>query len=279
MIKSKEKRKFYIEQFILNNIDNFQDWSNDILKDILKDNAILGYLFSTRESTLMCAEPKVLNLYLINRKYYQGTEITLKSLFQAWELFLYKCNTETVYKNKIVFVNPPIKEFIDTKDNWCKKLATKLSVTYHKSFEEALSDVYYGIMKCYTKDNIYIGNLSYIEKTINSILLMEIRSNKNKINQDSGLAISLNQTITESSDGEELALIDMLIGEDYAKLEQDYDSLKAKAIKLLSKSFSNREIDQILNTKQSLLPRSLYRKLWNWRKQHTEAEIYEQKDC
>ena len=275
MIKSKEKHKFFIEQYILNNINNFQEWSKNTLNSILKENAIIGYLFSTREGNLLCAEPRVLNLYLINRKYYRGTEITLESLLQAWELFLFKCNTETNKNKKLTFVNPPIKEFIDTKENWCKKLATQLSRKYHKSFDEALSDVYYAIMRCYTRSNVYIGNLGYIEKTAHTLIMLEKRLNKVNVNQDSNLACSLDQKIVESDDGEELTLLDIIAGDNKEMCELEYEQLKIQIANLLSKDFTSREIYQLLNKEPLFLPINLYKRLVLWRMKHKESELYE----
>lgn len=279
MIKSKDKTKFCIEQFILNNVNNFQEWTNERLSNILVDNVIIGYIFSVREGSVLCTDTQVLNLYLIKRKYYNGAEVTIDALVNAWELFLFRCDTEQVKSKKLVFLNPPIKEFIDTKENWCKKLATKLSTKYNKTFDEALSDVYLTIMNCYTRGTVYIGSLSYIERAAHNLILMEIRNNKIRVNQDSGLAVSLDQVVTESANGEELTLLDMIANDENIGSDLEFEQLKTKAISILSKTFSSREIDQILNTKQSLLPRPLYKRLWKWRQTNTMEDLYDEKNC
>ena len=94
MIKSKSVNKFYIKQFVLNNCDNFQDWCNENYSNITKKDAIIGYLFSVKEGSILCETSYVLNLYLIKREYYSDKEITMNELKDAWELFFIKCKTE-----------------------------------------------------------------------------------------------------------------------------------------------------------------------------------------
>lgn len=124
-----------------------------------------------------------------------------------------------------------------------------------------------------------MGNLNYISKAANTNILMNIRNNKNRVNQDSGLAVSLDTIITESSaDDEELALIDIIPSTD-ADIDDElnYKELLDKAKAILSKVFSDREIDQILTQKSNFLPRSLYSKLLRWRGQHNIKELYNEK--
>ena len=55
----------------------------------------------------------------------------------------------------------------------------------------------------------------------------------------------------------------------------DYQLFYKTAKELLSKTFSEREIDQILNYKTIYLPASLYKRLCDWRKKHSVEELYE----
>ena len=55
-----------------------------------------------------------------------------------------------------------------------------------------------------------------------------------------------------------------------------YKEILEKAKELLSKTFSPREIDQILTQPQvKYLPLGLYRKLMRWRNAHNVGELYE----
>lgn len=276
MIKSKAINKYYIKQFILNNYDNFQDWIDENYSNITKKDAIIGYLFSVKEGDILCETSYVLNLYLIKREYYNDIEITINQLRDAWELFFFKCETEKIHNNKNVFANPPIEQWIDTKENWCKKLAAQLSKQFDKTFDDMLSEIYYNVVRCYKKGTVYMGNLGYIRKSIVNAVLMQLRSDKNKVIQDNGNAISLNTVIIQDSDDEETVLMDMLaIKEEMTEESLEYKDLKNKIVQLLSDSFSPREIEQLISNKQLYLPRSVYVRLLRWRDKHKVEEVYE----
>ena len=275
MIKSKQINKFYIKQFILKD-DDFQAWIDDNYGELTNEDKIIGYLFSYKQGTALCAESYVLNVYVIKKEYYNGADVTINMLRDAWELFFFKCATETAYYNKNVFKNPPIEQWIDTKENWCKKLAAQLSKQFNKSFDDMLSEVYYNVVRCYNKGTVYIGNLGYLRKTILNAILQQMRSEKNKVIQDNGNAVSLNTVIIQDSDDEETILMDMLaIKEEMTEESLEYRELKENIIKLLSDMFSRREIDQLINNKQIYVPRSIYVRLLRWRDKHTLEELYE----
>lgn len=272
-IKSKFANKFYIKQYIINNV-SFQEWADNHMVEKLKDNAIIGYLFSTKSNKFL--EPtQVLNVYLIKREYYKKSEISMIELAKDWELFLLKCKESTDYKKQAVFKNPPIEEWLDTKDNWCKKVAGEISATFSMPFQDALSDTYYAIMVCYNKGTIYMGNLNYIKKSVYNKVLMELRANKRRVNLDSGLAISLNTVIGSDSDDNELTIMDIIPEEE--KMTEDsleYKMLLDNATKLLSQTFSPREIEQILTKTPAQLPTNVYRRLLTWRYKHSIDEVY-----
>lgn len=272
-IKSKFANKFYIKQYIINNV-SFQEWADNHMVEKLKDNAIIGYLFSTKSNKFL--EPtQVLNVYLIKREYYKKSEISMIELAKDWELFLLKCKESTDYKKHAVFKNPPIEEWLDTKDNWCKKVAGEISATFSMPFQDALSDTYYAIMVCYNKGTIYMGNLNYIKKSVYNKVLMELRANKRRVNLDSGLAISLNTVIGSDSEDNEFTIMDIIPEEE--KMTEDsleYKMLLDNVTKLLSQTFSPREIEQILTKTPAQLPTNVYRRLLTWRYKHSIDEVY-----
>lgn len=263
------KSKFYIKQFNISNT-SFQDWINTEWNRIKDTQSMLGYLFANNGSN------DILNLYLIDKSKYKDS-IPMEVFTDDWKLFLFNIVKGQTGFKAAVFKNPPIELWLDTKDNWCKKLASRLSKQYDLTFEEALSHVYMSIMKCYNKGNIYMGNLNYITHSAVNNILMEIRHNKKRINQDSGLACSLHQTIgIDSTEDCEITLLDLIAAPDELTTELDYQNALKKATQLLSQSFSQREIDQILSVTQvSHLPTNIYRRLLNWRSKHEVKEIYE----
>ena len=257
MIKSKENSKFYIEQFIINNYEDFQEFWTDVKAKIdLSTNSIIGYLYCYKEPA------KVLNLYLINKQYYNGADISAETLDKAWKSFSKSHST--------ICENPPIEKWINTKLNWCKKLATKLSNGYNISFDEALSEVYLAVMRCYCKGTVYMGNLGYIHKAVYSQLNMRLRHDK-VFNQPT---LSLNTVMTDNQDDEPLTIGDLIAAPEDMSQDLEYNELVNRLKTLLSDSFSKREIEQIMNCDTSL-PRPLYRRLFTWRQKHSKEELYE----
>ena len=276
-IKSKEPNKFYIEQIILSEDNNPEVWSKAEFKDALfqsicKHDKLIGFLFSVRQDVKF-GLVKILNMYLIKPNYYDKPEITLDELVIAYNLFLEKVKTETHHNKMVVFKNPPIKQWIDTKENWCKKQATKVAAQFGWDFDEALSEVYYTIMKCYAKEHVYMGNLGYIQTAIFNNVRMCIRYNKNRLNGMSANVESLDQIMFESDEGESISLSDILGYEDENFKRLEYEAFKKEVIDALANSFSPREIDQILKQKAGYLPMNLYKRLTLWRKKHSREEF------
>ena len=185
----------------------------------------------------------MLNLYLIKKANYQKPAISLDALKMSWELFLLSYENK---KNTYVYVNPPFEAWLDTKNNWCKKVATNLSRKFKMDFDEAVSNVYLSISKLYDKGTVYMGSLNYIQQSIYNDILMDIRYNKNRVNADSGLAISLNTPIGYDADGKEITIEDTLAEpEDISEDSLEYQSTLNCCKKLMADRFSPREIDQI----------------------------------
>lgn len=266
-IKTKHLDKFFIEQFVIND-DNFNKFKDDnMLKNLLYDNAIVGFIFTNKN--MKFSSVTVLNLYLIKRDYYDGYEVTLDALSVNWELFFQD-------KKEIVFENPPIKLWLDTKDNWCKKLANRFAKQFDKTYSEMLSEVYYTIMRLYKKGTVYMGNLGYIERSVYNSILCRLRLNRKRVNQDSGLAVSLDAIISDDNDDESLTLEDMIAYDDsYDEDNITYNETKENCLKLLRESFSDREINIILTTNATVMPRTIYERLRYWRSKHNVEDIYE----
>ena len=274
MIKSRELQKFYIKQFILND-NSLQEWIEANWNHIITDNAIIGYLFRVKQGVNFNQPAYVLNLYLIKREHYLGNEVTQSMFASAWKLFFNNINDKELH-NKSVFLNPPIENWLDTKNNWCKKLAGKIATKFDWTFDEALSEVYLSIMKCYRRGDIYMGSLNYIERSVITSVLMAIRYNKNRVNLDSGLACSLNTSLGLDNNGVDITLADVIKEpESLSEDDIEYKSCLAAAKRILRPTFSEREIEQILTQKPGFLPRPTYSKLLRWREHHKIGEIYD----
>lgn len=269
--------KYYIKQFIIND-NSFQEWAQENLNTLLSTDAIIGYIFNTKKTKNFTETPVVLNLYLIDKDKQYNKSISEDKLGNAWELFFNKFNNSN--KDYIaVFQNPPIENWLDTKDNWCKKIASEISKTFGWTFDEALSEVYIAILKCYHKGNVYLGNLNYLKKSVYNSVLMSIRDNKKKIFCSTGKAISLDTVIGSDVENSELYLSDMIAAEELETEESlEYQMLLKSVKEMLRKTFSEREIDQIINYKSIYLPSALYKRLLDWRKKHSVEELYEERD-
>lgn len=273
-IKSQEVSKYYIKQLLLNEDFNPETWTEEEYNNIICHNdKCIGYLFSTKEGVKFADASKVLNIYLIKPKYFTNDGITKDELSRQWRDFLIRCDTETHHSKRNIFKNPPIEQWIDTKENWCKKLASKVSTQFGWTFDEALSEVYLTVMKCYSKGHVYMGNLGYIQTSVYNDVRMAIRFNKNRLNQDSGLVDSLDQTVIESDNDDSISLIECVGQEDEALKEVEYADFEKEVKDVLGKAFSPREIDQILSQRAGYLPMNLYRRLIKWRNQHNPSEF------
>lgn len=274
MIKSKFADKFFIKQYIINDKE-VSDWLNTNWAHINQDNRVIGYLFSVKEGNNLNSDIEVLNLYLINTKYYVGNVVHANELKSDWDLFSFKVSEEVSYKRKIVFKNPPIKEWIATKENWCMKLAHKVSKQYQWSFDDTLSEVYYTIMRLYNRGNIYMGNLGYIENAVNNAVKINIRDNKNKLLLSNENVVSLNSPI--NNEDEDITFSDIIAAPEEVDDNILYQELRDNVIKLLSQRFSPREIDLLLKVdkkeQRTLLSPQLYNKLLHWRMSHNPMEV------
>ena len=262
MTSKKYKHQYELVQFVLTAENNPTIWTDEKLREMLQNKVMIGYMFRSK------ANQHIVNIYTIEEKYLITKEklVTIDNLKNA-----FVCWSETLKVNNkaMVFRNPPIKEWLDTKEEWCKKTARHLSIKYNKTFDDALSAVYFVVMKCYNDPRVYMGNLYYIEQCAHNKIKGNIVFMRNRLSGEHPLVMSLDQKVSENifTDDSEISfheIIMPMVQEDNSELHKE---IIAKAIKDLEYSFSPREIDQILNNK-GYLPMSLYRRLLKWRKEH-----------
>ena len=279
MNMKREASKYFIEQFICDEDSNPSKWTSDDWNRLTKGNTIIGYLFLVKEGVKFGPPTRLLNLYLIRPKFVKNLAddpIPYTELALGWEKFMANLFDESKSTSQsMVFANPPIGYWLDTKDNWCKKQATNIVDRYNWSFDEALSEVYYVVAKCFQKKHVYMGNLGYVSRAINNSVLMDHRYNRNRLHQGNPNVVSGDQqAYKDESDDDALCTIwDTLGKDDPWFAEQDYKQFEADVRKLMRDSFSDREIDQIFTQKSGYLPMNLYRRLLKWRKKHDIKEL------
>jgi len=253
--------KYYIKQYVINNY-SFQDWKTNFENDE-PNSVIVGYLFHTK-SNKFGVNTSLLNLYLVNKKYYHQEGIRDEVIQQDWELFF------TTYERR--WHNPPLEIWLNTKDNWCKKLANKLSTKFNRTYEDALSDVYYAIIKCYNKKTIYMGSLDYISRSVTTDILMSLRKSRFYVGE-----ISSNEVLGTDKDGNELTIEDTLQDEndDCGQKDLEYQDVYKRCVDLMQQNFSDREIEQIITHPFKLLDRNVYQRLLKFRNKHSVEEVLE----
>lgn len=254
-------KKYQIKQIVLTKENNPNVWTEDKLNEITNNKVIIGYMLKLTSSN------SILNIYVLSKEYTVNKGISLEELKNAYSTWLYN----VVYNNKdVLFKNPPIENWLDTKEQWIKKTANKLSKIFDKPFEEMISHVYYAIIKVYNNGKAYIGNLGYIERAAYNEVLLEIRNNRNKLLIDDYKVISIDSLIPNND--EDLTYNDVLSTEDDLQENFNFEETLTKIKQTLKFTFSEREIDQIINC-QGQLPFNLYRRLLNWRKTHKRGDF------
>ena len=231
-------------------IDEFLEMDPD--DPIFKEH-IVGFFITQRKTNIR------LTIYLVSKVENEYEVIDYFDIYKAYQLFLVTTDN--------VFENPPLKYWLDSKKEWCHKVALQISKKFSISIDDALSDIYFTIIKCYNKKTVYLGSLEYLRKSAVSMQLMKYRNKKHENN-----ILSLNTPIDEDN---ELELADTIGYEDEEFDKLEYKCLKEKAIKMLEKNFSSREIDQILKLQPSMLPANLLQRLYLWRNKHKKEELYD----
>lgn len=256
------KHPYKLIELAITEKDNPITWTDEQMEVKLDGKVIIGYVFRYKND-----KPIVL-IYTIEEKYLETkdkliTNNVLRSAFLQW--------LESLQENSksIIFRNPPIKEWLDTKEEWCYKIARKLSIKYHKTFDSALSAVFFVIMKCYNSNKVYIGNLYYIEQCAVNKIKAEMVYMRNRLTGEHPMVISLDATPSElnASLDESIRSFHELLTEVETDNVKEQREIIDKAIADLKRDFSAREIEQILNN-SGYLPMPLYRRLLKWRKEH-----------
>lgn len=265
-------KKYFIKQYIINDVKP-QEWlASDEVNKMLKNNYIIGFAFNTSKSNGLLQKVLLLNVYYISKKGYSGPEcnIVVKSQIErSWYWFIAPSN-----EYKIVFHNPPIENWLDAKMEWCRKTANKIADKYSYSYDDALSEVYYWVCVCYNKGTVYMGSLNYIENCAFNGIGMIQRKARSQITQDNGFDCSLDLEFGDDNDGNSITLADVIEdSNDTTQSEVEYKLIKDKIVSILSKDFSSREIEQILKQKVTELPRTLQSRLYKWRTNHSIEEV------
>lgn len=259
--------KYYIEEFALSNTNNPLTWTEESLLNALKGAKIIGYIFIVKE-----ASSYKLNLYLIRSGAYDS--IPLSELQIAWSQFIDNLIHEKSKNKRMVFKNPPLDEWIKTKDNWCKQEANKIMKKFHWEFNEALSQVYWVIVRLYQKKTVYMGNLGYLQTAIMNSILTHHRFMRNKLVLGHENVVSGDQRIDLSTNDDGFVTVFDTIGiEDSYFAEQDYLDFEQEVRELMRDKFSDRELDQIFTQRSGYLPMNLYKRLLKWRAKHNIKEF------
>ncbi len=165
---------------------------------------------------------------------------------------------------KPIWHNPPLDMWLVARHNWCMKIASKFARQYSIPTEEALSDLYYVIVTIYSKNKAYLGSLNYVITAVGNKMKMKYRYDKKRLY---GLNVSsLNTPLDCDTDGAEVTLMDLIPSIEISPLDAlTYSHLYDSAIKFMSKTFSEREIKQLLEHDASILPHNLYRRFLKWK--------------
>lgn len=253
--------KLRLTRIMLSAEDNPKTWVEEDLKSKLNGEVVVGYMLRIHNENFGIVLYSILEKYLSSK----DSIISLQTLQNAFEQWLESLQEDP---GSVVFRNPPIEEWLDSKDNWLKKVSGNLAKTYNRTYDECLSELYYVIMTCYNKQTVYLGSLNYIVTTAHNAIKKEYNYMKNRLTGSHPLAIHLDASPSDfnASLEDSVESFHELIGELDPSFEQlEFEELREAILKDMSSEFSPREIDQILNY-NNFLPDQLYRKLLRWRK-------------
>jgi len=268
-VRSRKNNQYQIKQIILSEEYNPSTWTDNEFKSFCDNEVCIGYQVRAKDIKFGMGAT-VLNLYLIRPQYFKDLHkiLLLEDLKNAWMQYLEAIQEDP---KTTMFRNPPIKEWLDTKDNWIKKLANNLSNKYNRNFNDVLSEVNHTIMKCYSKPHVYMGNLGYIEKAAENAVRMEHRYLSSRMHGDHPQALHLDQEFGSEDDIGIQTYHDLIGKIDPEYKEMDLECIKQDIIDDLGLDFSPREIDTIMNS-PGYLALSLYRRLNKWRKTHRKED-------
>lgn len=264
--------KLRIVTILITPTNNPTKWTDFDLLRLTNNQTVVGYILKN-ESKTTTPQP-VLNLYTINSNHLSEPDkiisaLTLKNVFLQWLESLVEDSKSYMFRN------PPLEEWLETKQNWIKKLTAKLALSYNKTYDDCLSTLHMTILHCYNKADIYLGNLHYIVVAVNNNLKLEYRYMLNRLHGNHPDAVHLDAVPSDFNaalDDSISSLHEIIAGveDPYFKDERSEDRRKS-ILDDLREEFSEREIDQIVNM-PGYLPMSLYRKLLKWRKTHKRED-------
>lgn len=247
------REKYYKKQ-----IELFENIDLQTELDQLGNEKIVGYLFYCKANG-----EKLLNLYLNERDNVVDKQEILDNLL--------------VFNNgsNSVFKNPPLEIWLANKDGWCKSLAKTLSNKFNLEYDEVLSEVYFNVAKLYN-GNKFLDNLSYVQTSVKNSLLNKLRDERNKLNGDNSSVISLDNIVPNCEDNN-ITFEQMIEDTNCINPEKNAEwlSVRKSIFKLLEKSFTKQEIEQITTCKARQLPSGLFSRLARWRKKNTLEKVME----
>ena len=267
--------KMRIVGITLTSTENPFQWTDASLDKLVNKQTIVGYILKPIKIGLDLHSS--LNLYVIDAK--DVTDLNkvitlqvLKNVFMQWIESLAEDPTSYLFRN------PPLDKWLETKENWIKKVTHKLSESYNQAYDECLSSLYMTILHCYSKENVYMGNLHYLVIAANNKLKIEHRYMRNRLTGEHPDAVHLDAVPSDFNAGLENSISSLheVIGgqeDPFIQKEKSFEMLATIKADLLEE-FSEREIDQIINA-SGYLPNTLYRKLLKWRKTHKREDYYE----
>lgn len=261
-----------LKSIVLDLENNPVVWTPSKLTELVHGNVVVGCLVKNTSRTGDLTP--VLNLYYIDdskvlNKATILTQPVLGNIFKQW--------LEAIIEDEksFMFRNPPLDLWLDTKDNWVKKITIKLSTMYTTPYDDCLSTVYDTLVKCYNRGDVYMGNLNYLSTAIHNNIKLDYRYLKNRWHGGHQDAIHLDANVSDfnaSADEGVTTLHEIIGGQlDHDPVEQREKDMLSTIMSDLKREFSPREIDQIINH-QATLPMTLYRKLLKWRKEHTRED-------
>lgn len=260
-----------MKSFPLTIDDNPVRWTDEHFSNMLDGQVAVGCLVknTSRQDDLK----PVLNIYIISPNKVEDTSKiitreTLGSIFLQW------LETIITDSKSFMFRNPPLDLWLDTKDNWIKKITNRVAELYGIDYDECLSTIYTTLLNCYSRGDVYMGNLNYLNTAIHNTVRLEYRFMKNRLHGNHPNAIHLDANMNDFSGSDEgITTLHELIGgqEDDYHHNSKYDFMLEEIMDDLRQVFSEREIDQIINYPK-LLPMPTYRRLLKWRKEHTRED-------
>lgn len=247
------KEKYYKKQIeILDNVDIKAELEQ------LGNEKIVGYLFYCKSNG-----EKLLNLYL-NEK---------DNIVEKQEIV----DNLSVFKNgnNAVFKNPPLEIWLENKESWCKNLARNLANKFNLDYDDVLSEVYFIVVKLYN-NNKFLDNLAYTQTSVKNGVLNKMRTDRFKLTSDNSAVLSLDSVVQNCGDND-ITLAQVIEDTDCINPERNAEflSVRNSVFKMLEKSFTKQEIEQITTCKVRELPSGLFNRLARWRKRNTLEKVLE----